>query len=71
MYASILDSKEKMVSAPIVVAPDWDLPFELGRNKERIFQVIYYVSKTLNDAQLNYVTIEKELLKIVFAFDKF
>ena len=25
----------------------------------------------MNDAQLNYVTIEKELLAIVFAFDKF
>ena len=29
------------------------------------------MSQTLNDAQLNYATIEKELLEIVFAFDKF
>ena len=33
--------------------------------------MIYYASKTLNDAQLNYATTEKELLAIVFAFDKF
>jgi hypothetical protein len=33
--------------------------------------VIYYVSSTLNDAQLNYSTIEKELLVVVFALDKF
>ena len=33
--------------------------------------MIYYASRTLNDAQLNYATIEKELLAIVFAFDKF
>ena len=35
------------------------------------FQVIYYASRTLNDPQLNYATIEKELLDIMFAFDKF
>ena len=76
--------KDKLVSAPIVVAPDWDLPLELmcdandyaigavlGQKKERIFQVIHYASRTLNDAQLNYATTEKELLAIVFAFDKF
>ena len=76
--------KDKLVSAPIVVAPDWDLPFELmcnttdykvgamqGQKRERIFQVIYYVSRTFKDAQLNYATIEKELLAIVFAFEKF
>ena len=74
--------KDRLVSAPIVVAPDWDLPFELmcdatdyaigavlGQKRERIFQVIHYAS--LNDAQLNYATTEKELLAIVFAFDKF
>ncbi|RVW23220.1 hypothetical protein CK203_100443 [Vitis vinifera] len=33
--------------------------------------VIYYASKTLNEAQRNYTTIEKELLVVVFALDKF
>ena len=76
--------KDKLISAPIVVAPDWSFPFELicdasdyaigevlGQKREKIFQVIYYASRTLNDAHLNYATTEKELLAIVFAFDKF
>ena len=76
--------KQKFMSSPIVVALDRNLPFELmcdasdyaigevlSQKRDRTFQVIYYVSRTLNDAQLNYATIEKELLAIVFAFDKF
>ena len=76
--------KKKLISSPIVVAPYWNLPFErmcdvsdfvdgavLGQRKKRVFYSIYYASQTLNDAQLNYATIEKKLLAIVFAFDKF
>ena len=33
--------------------------------------MIYYASKTLNEAQRNYTTTEKELLAVVFALDKF
>nr|XP_009782838.1 PREDICTED: uncharacterized protein LOC104231524 [Nicotiana sylvestris] len=32
---------------------------------------IYYASKTLDDAQLNYTTIEEELLAVMWAFEKF
>ena len=76
--------KDKLISAPIIVAPDWDLPFELmcdasdfavgvllGQRKSKVFHSIYYASRTLNEAQLNYATTEKELLAIIFAFDKF
>ena len=52
-------------------ASDYAIGAILGQKRERTFQVIYYVSRTLNDAQLNYVTTEKELLVIVFAFDNF
>ncbi|KAJ0879019.1 putative nucleotidyltransferase, Ribonuclease H [Helianthus annuus] len=76
--------KERLVTAPILVAPDWSLPFEvmcdasdsavgavLGQRREKHFHPIYYASKTLNDAQENYTTTEKELLAVVFACDKF
>jgi hypothetical protein len=43
----------------------------LGQRKEGKVHAIYYASKTLNGAQLNYATTEKELLAIVFAFEKF
>nr|XP_009779305.1 PREDICTED: uncharacterized protein LOC104228520 [Nicotiana sylvestris]XP_016509330.1 PREDICTED: uncharacterized protein LOC107826811 [Nicotiana tabacum] len=76
--------KKKLVAAPIIVAPDWSLPFQLmcdasdyaigavlAQRKDKVFHSIYYASKTLNDAQLNYITAEKELLVVVWAFKKF
>ncbi|KAM1829925.1 hypothetical protein ACFX14_022680 [Malus domestica] len=76
--------KEALTSAPIITPPDWSLPFELmcdasdyaigavlGQRKNKQPHVIYYASRTLNDAQLNYSTTEKELLVVVFALDKF
>ncbi|RVW78547.1 Transposon Ty3-I Gag-Pol polyprotein [Vitis vinifera] len=65
-------------------APNWQLPFEvmcdasdfaigvvLGQREDRKPYVIYYASKTLNEAQRNYTNTEKELLAVVFALDKF
>nr|XP_009589739.1 uncharacterized protein LOC104087052 [Nicotiana tomentosiformis] len=76
--------KRKLVNAPIIAALDWSLPFELmcyasdhgigevlGQRKDKIFYSIYYASKTLDDAQLNYTTTGKELLAVVWAFEKF
>ncbi|KAJ4717165.1 Retrovirus-related Pol polyprotein [Melia azedarach] len=76
--------KSMLTSAPIMQPPDWTLPFEimcdasdyavgavLGQRKDKRSYVIYYASKTLNSAQVNYSTTEKELLAVVFALDKF
>ncbi|GKC70890.1 reverse transcriptase domain-containing protein [Tanacetum coccineum] len=76
--------KKKLIEAPILVAPDWDLPFEimcdasdyavgavLGQRKTKNFQPIHYASKTMMDAQAHYTTTEKELLAMVYAFEKF
>ncbi|KAM2064664.1 hypothetical protein ACFX16_028035 [Malus domestica] len=76
--------KELLTTAPIITPSDWSIPFELmcdasdyalgavlGQRKNKQPHVIYYASRTLNDAQLNYSTTEKELLAVVFALDKF
>jgi len=76
--------KQKLVLAPVIIAPDWNLGFELmcdasdyvigavlGQRKSKFFHAIHYASKVLNEAQINYATIEKELLAIVYALEKF
>ncbi|GJU12577.1 reverse transcriptase domain-containing protein [Tanacetum coccineum] len=70
--------KEKLTTAPIIISPDWNVPFELmcdasdfevgavlGRRIDGKFKPIYYASKTLNNAQEHYTTIEKELLAVI------
>ena len=76
--------KKKLISAPIIHPPVWFEPFELmcdasdhtmgavlGQRINKLSRVIYYASKILNDAQLNYTTTEKEFLTVVFALEKF
>jgi hypothetical protein len=76
--------KKTLILAPIIQPPDWSLPFKimcdasnyaagavLGQTKNKKHHVITYASKTPTGAQLNYATIEKELLAVVFAIDKF
>jgi hypothetical protein len=75
--------KEALITAPVVQAPDWKFPFilmcdasdyagaVLGQKKEKVLGVVCYASRTLDMAQANYTTTEKELLAIVYAFDKF
>jgi hypothetical protein len=76
--------KNELISAPIIHAPDWSQPFEimcdasdfaigavLGQRIDNQPHVIYYSSRTLNDAQMNYSTTEKEFLAVIFAIEKF
>nr|GEY95886.1 reverse transcriptase domain-containing protein [Tanacetum cinerariifolium] len=43
----------------------------LGQHHEKNFKPIHYASKTMNDAESNYTTTEKEMLAVVYAFKKF
>jgi hypothetical protein len=76
--------KSALVSAPIIQPSDWSQPFKImcyasdyvvrevfGQRKEGRVHAVYYASKTLNEAQLNYATTHKELLAVVFTFEKF
>ncbi|GJT03096.1 putative nucleotidyltransferase, ribonuclease H [Tanacetum coccineum] len=69
--------KEKLTCAPVIVSPNWNLPFELmcdandfafgailGQKDGKFFHPIYFASKTLNAAQQNYTITEKELMAV-------
>nr|GEV55231.1 reverse transcriptase domain-containing protein [Tanacetum cinerariifolium] len=70
--------KKILTEAPILIAPNWDLLFELmydasdfaigavlGQRYEKHFKPIHYASKTMNDVESNYTTAEKEMLAVV------
>ena len=76
--------KSRLVSTSIMLTLDWNNEFEimcdasdytmgavLGQRTKKIFKVIYYANKTFNEAQENYSTTEKEMLTMVFAYEKF
>ncbi|GJX16310.1 reverse transcriptase domain-containing protein [Tanacetum coccineum] len=52
-------------------ASDFAVGAVLGQRKTKHFQPIHYASKTMTDAQAHYTTTEKELLAVVYAFEKF
>ncbi|GKC52284.1 reverse transcriptase domain-containing protein [Tanacetum coccineum] len=76
--------KKKLTEAQILIAPEWDLPFELmcdasdfsigtllGQRHEKHFRPIHHASKTMNEAESHYTMTEKEMLAVVYAFEKF
>nr|GEW17445.1 reverse transcriptase domain-containing protein [Tanacetum cinerariifolium] len=76
--------KQKLTEAPILIAPNWDLPFKLmcdasdfaigavlGKRCEKHFWPIHYASKTLTETKSNYTTMKKEMLAVVYGFKKF
>nr|GEU92947.1 reverse transcriptase domain-containing protein [Tanacetum cinerariifolium] len=76
--------RRKLIEAPILIAPDWDMPFELmcdasdfaigailGQRQEKHFRPIQHASKIMTKAESNYTTTEKEMLAMVYAFEKF
>lgn len=51
-------------------ASDYAVGTILGQRKDKKLHVIYYTNRTLDDAHVKYATTGKELLAIVFVFEK-
>ncbi|GKE20042.1 reverse transcriptase domain-containing protein [Tanacetum coccineum] len=76
--------KDTLTTTLVIIASNWNLDFKLmcdasdytvrailGQRIDKKFRLIYYASKTMNETQEHYTTTEKELLAVVYAFDKF
>nr|GEV36909.1 reverse transcriptase domain-containing protein [Tanacetum cinerariifolium] len=76
--------KDKLTEAPILIAPNWGQPFELmcdtsdyavgavlGQRLKKHFRPIHYARKIMTQAETNYTTTDKEILAVVYAFEKF
>jgi hypothetical protein len=76
--------KQKLSTTPILRGPNWSLHFHictdasdttlgavLGQRENQMSYAIYFVSKNLSPAEVNYTVIEKELLVVVYAINKF
>ncbi|XP_070022800.1 uncharacterized protein [Nicotiana sylvestris] len=74
-HAAFEELKKRLVTAPIIVAPSWEQSFKLicdasdyavgavlGQRKDKLMHPIYYASRTLSGAQLNYTVTKKEIL---------
>nr|GEV26326.1 reverse transcriptase domain-containing protein [Tanacetum cinerariifolium] len=72
------DPLRKLTEAPILIALDWDMPFELmcdasdfaigavlGQRQDKHFRPIHYASNTMTEAESNYTTTKKEMLAAV------
>ena len=70
--------KEKLSTTPILRGPNWTLPFHissnasdtaigavLGQQDGQAPYAVYYISKNLAPAELNYTATKKEFLAIV------
>jgi hypothetical protein len=76
--------KNQLSTAPILRGPDWTLPFHissdasdtaigavLGQEEDHLPYAIYFISKNMSPAELNYTVIEKEFLAVIYAINKF
>ena len=75
--------KEKLSTYPILRGTNWTLPFHissdasdtairavLGQQDGQAPYAVYYITKNLAPAELNYIVTEKEFLAIVYSINK-
>ncbi|CAM8882859.1 unnamed protein product [Rhodiola kirilowii] len=83
-FNSFYTLKSALTFTPIVQAPIYELPFELmcdasdfvvgailGQRIDKKLHVIYYAIKVLAGATVNYTITEKEMVAIIYDFEKF
>jgi hypothetical protein len=76
--------KHQLSTNPILRGPDWTLPFHissnasdtaivvvLGQEENHLPYAIYFISKNMSPAELNYIVTEKEFLAVIYAINKF
>jgi hypothetical protein len=76
--------KQKLSTTPVLRGPNWSLPFHictdasdialrevLGQRENQMPYAIYFVSKNLSPAEVNYTVTKKEFLAVVHAINKF
>eukprot|EP00253_Pinus_taeda_P029356 PITA_29356 len=76
--------KHQLSTAPILRGPDWALPFHissdasdtaigvvLGHEENSLPYAIYFISKNMTPAELNYTVTQKEFLAVIYAINKF
>jgi hypothetical protein len=76
--------KQKLSTTHVLRGPNWSLPFHictntsdttlgevLGQRENQMPYGIYFISKNLSPAEVNYMVTENELLVVVHAINKF
>jgi hypothetical protein len=76
--------KHQLSTAPILRGPYWTLPFHissdasdtaigavLGQEEDHLPYAIYFISKNMSPAELNYTVSENEFLVVIYAINKF
>ncbi|GJR56379.1 reverse transcriptase domain-containing protein [Tanacetum coccineum] len=69
----IIDSRHVLVPDPLCPKNkrcDYAIGAVLGQRIEKHFRPIHYASKKMTEAETNYTTTEKEMLAVVYAFEK-
>nr|GEY16180.1 hypothetical protein [Tanacetum cinerariifolium] len=64
-------SWKRKESSSAIKSQDRGLRAVLGNRIDKHFNPIHYASKTMNESQDNDITTKKELLVVIFSFDKF
>nr|GEV42612.1 reverse transcriptase domain-containing protein [Tanacetum cinerariifolium] len=67
----LLQKETPFIFSKECIKADYAIGAVLGQCKLKHFQPIHYASETMAEAQIHYIMTEKEMLAVVYAFEKF